>query len=260
MEGLKSEKKDVLFEKVLVLKGRYRFATILKEGKLFIVHENILNEFERQQWRDMKKENPELSKTLEPKKKYDYDAIVLDIKTKFEILRKNLGHISAIISSLTNNDDIVTLLYLDRRLSVLNPYTIDSILETKIEGSGAILSAELTERSLYISPKSGVLVQIRLDEVKGEFPPLLNTDLTQEQLSSVTVYKLPGSGIDSKVYCILLKDPQTVIIFFEDGINIIDLASNKTKKISCFNITCCGIALNNVRNLESMNCIFIWLE
>jgi len=260
LQGLYSQTKDIKLEPALVLKGRYRFCHVLEGGKLFTTKENILNEKERQDWRDMKKLNPDLSKNSKPKKKFNYTLLLYDIKIQALVQEKLLEHQSTILSSQTNNGDLLNLMYLDRQFIVLNPYTLEILLNTKVAGTGAILATEMTGRSTFFSPKSGILVQIHHDKAK-DFPPILEFD-KQNKSEAMTVYKLPGSGIDQKIYCFLLKDENTGIICFEDGINVIDLVSNKIRKISCFNITCCGLALSNVRSFSPSSIItflFIFL-
>jgi len=244
LEGLKAQTKEIKLETVLVLKGRYRFCHVLEGGKLFTTRENILNEKERQDWRDLRKTNPEISKNSKPKKKFNYALLLYDIKTKALEKEKLVDHQSTIISSQSNSADLLNLMYLDRQFLALNPYTFEIFLNTKVAGSGAILATEMTERCTFFSPKSGILVRIHHDKTKN-FPESLEYD---KQTEGMSVYKLPGSGIDQKIYCFLLKDENTGIICFEDGINIIDLVSNKTKSISCFNITCCGLALSSVKS------------
>lgn len=232
---------------MLRLEGRYRFCHVLVQGKLFVTKENDLNEKERQEWRDLKKENPALSKDMKPKRKYNYYIMLYDIESKKEIQSKLIDHCSTLTSSISNNADLVNLLYLDRKFIVLNPSTLEIIFNTKIAGVGAILTSELTGRSTFLSPKPGILAEIKIDAVK-EFPEVLEVD--KQKLDAVTIYKLPGSGIDSKMFCFLLQNPTTGIICFEEGINVIDLIKNDVRKVSCFSITCCGIALSNVITLN----------
>jgi len=41
-----------------------------------------------------------------------------------------------------------------------------------------------------------------------KFPELFEAD--KQELESTAVYKLPGSGVDSKIFAFLLQDPSTV--------------------------------------------------
>lgn len=241
--SLKKLQSEKTVEAVFVSKGRYKYSHVLSNGKLFTTKENIMNEDEREAWRIMKRGDSAVKKETKPKKNAHYVFKLFDIETKEELHSQSFELFSVILSSQSNNIDLIDMLYLDRTLVSINPLTFEIILKTKIAGTGAILSTALIERSSFFSPKPGVLVQIKLDAVKN-FPELFEFD--KQQLDSTAIYKLPGSGIDSKIFAFLLQDPNTGVICFEDGINVIDLVKNKVRSVSCFNITCCGIALSSV--------------
>lgn len=241
--SLKDLEKERKMEPVFRLEGRYRYCTMLKGGKLFIAKENVIHEKERQEWRDLKKNDPNLSKDSKPKKKCNNFFMLYDIETKNEIYSHLFEHVSDITSSMSNNIDLVNILYLDRRFLVINPLTFELIINTKINGAGAISSTALFDRSIYLSSKPGVLTKIDLDAIKN-FPE--NFEADQAISDAVTIYKLPGSDISSKIFCFLLQNPKTGVICHEDGITVINITTKEVRKVSCFNITCCGTALSNV--------------
>ena len=245
LESLQKEEKNL--DKVFTLEGPYRFCHVLEGGKLFIARKNVINEQERQQWRELKKDDEKISKDSKPKKKANYTILLYDIESKVEEKNKLIEHISTITSSTSNNLDLINLLYLDRQLVLLNPITFELIVNTQIAGSGAILASTQIERSTFISPKPGILYEMKADLVKN-FPKVLDAD--KEQIESVIVRKLPGSGIDNRMFCFLLQDKEKGIVCNEDGISLVDFSTKKVKSASCFNITCCGLALSNVSTLH----------
>lgn len=230
-------------EIVLSLGGRFRFGHLVDKF-LYILKENVLNQKEREAFRELKLQNPDLRKEDKPKKIRDYDAHLYDLKNTENVKVLHLNHPGPVHNSYTNGKDLVCTLYSDRYFMVMDPIKLEIIIGTKFVGTGAILSGTLEDRFFYVSPKRDFLLKINCDTLKKIEE---NFDFEKDKNESIEVIVSKNSGIGPKNTCMnWIKRDKLLAVHFDGEMNVVDFQSNKIHRNRVFEVSSCGLAISNV--------------
>lgn len=244
-------------EKVLHLEGRWRYPALTDNGTLFITKERRI--YEPGVKEDDYPAEPKGPQGPKPFKR-DYTYHNFSLETKKETCEPVAGNLVAdIINASSNERDRVALVYLTRRVVILNSKTLEVLYNVNIGEAGAIVGSRFDEYSVFLSPKSNFLLEIKAEKA-AKLPEDTVVDykqyLDKDDDPHFRTFQLQSLGLCPKNYSFIWnKKYETAVTCNEDGIFLLDFKAKKAREISLFSITCCGLALSHVNNLNWVHCL-----
>ena len=264
------------------LVGNYRFPEFTPGNQLFAMRENVLepdpsSSFYKDQ--PLNPAQPTLDFPLEvaspsidiealraakrENRKNCYFSCIFDLHGGANSLK--IDTVSYIISCKNNQKGLCAMLYLSRDLLVMRMETLEIVANCRLAGSGAIIALTMVDNSVYFSPGSRLITQIRVEN--GALPEVL--EVINPSHEAVTTVKTPFECLSKGLYYLswVSKDQQ-LFLCEENGVFLCSFPQYPScEGATCMSetghsTTCCGVALNKAGTLlcsgDFTGQVFVW--